>query len=206
MDPLPAACHARPKGFTVFGPADDAMAFCLAAAGLVVVAHVTDALSGRRHPHGEGWGRSLALALAVLAVIGLVAAAVLASSTTDLLLILATCTAVTISTIPLLGPRDPATSPRQNPWDRAYRVRPARVAELLAPPRRRRAERAATDRTPREGVVVTSTATPSPVAEDRLGPARTDPGLRDAEETLQDVTDIVGDLDRLLGLDRDRRE
>lgn len=177
----------------MFSGADDALMSCLVAAGLVVLAHGLDAVSSRRHRDGDGWGRSLALALCGVALASLVLGVSVASERGDLLVLLATGVAVCVSAIPLgrghlVGRR---TQPA-NPWDRAYRVHPARVAALLsskpanAPLRRRRASAPGTpgpDRpgpraegAVREGVVLQHGETAPPAAAPdprRAGSART---------------------------------
>ncbi|MDO5627924.1 MAG: hypothetical protein Q4G43_06335 [Mobilicoccus sp.] len=188
----------------------------LIAAGLVVLAHVVDAVSQRRRPDRDGWGHSLALALCGVAAIGLVLGGTLADTPADLVVILATGVAVTVSMIPLLGHRDvdAARARPSSPWDRAYRMQPGRVAQLLAPPRRATPRPVVRDATPREGVVVENGVSPqTPSAQPQQNRRRgtstpaSDPVVREAEETLHDVTEVVGDLGRLLGLDprRERR-
>lgn len=194
----------------------DAVMFCLIAAALVVVAHGIDAVSSRRRS-GDGWGNSLALALCGLGL-GLVClGAVMATSRTDLLLTLSTAAAVVVSAMPLVGLNaGDEDAPPANPWDRAFRVRRGRVTQLLSPtprpappqsPAPRTAPPAGVPEAAREGVVM-PTGMPGPertaaeVVTQRRRPAPSDPEVYEAEETLHDVTEVVGDLGRLLGLDR----
>lgn len=215
----------------MIGGADDALLFCLLATAFLVAAHGVDALGSRRDKDDDGWAHSLALALLGLAVGMLVLAATFASSSTDLLVTLASCAAIAVSAMPLVGFRfGNGTRERPaNPWDRAYRVRPARVAQLLSPARPAPAPAAPREPRAYEGVVLPDSVSGQPApprdrperptAPTGLGdsvpapatPPASQPGVAsapevyEAEETLNDVSQVVGDLGRLLGLDSDDR-
>lgn len=202
----------------MIGRADDALVFCLIAAALVVLAHAIDAL-GSRKGDGDGWANSLALSLCGLALGILVVGATITPSRTDLLLTMSTAGAVIVSALPLVGFRagDGENMHPANPWDRAFRVRRSRVSELLSPtprpqpadpPRARRAP-ATPPGTPREGVIMpavdpraAAAQPPTAATPPRTRPAASSPEVYEAEETLHDVSEVVGDLGRLLGLDR----
>lgn len=253
----------------MIGHADDALLYCIVAACCVVLAHGVDALTPRRR-RTEG-GNPVALALLGLAVVALAVGGLFAKSSTDVLVVVASCAAVAVSALPLTGIRlggDTGTPPT-NPWDRAYRIHPGRVAQLLSPrgarpvaepvvepvvgdPRpeaphsrpggsRGRTGATAADMTPgaagsrtqtrpdgaststpptrtsttpglaHHGVVITPepAAVPAtapgavaPAAGPQVGVPSSTPEVYEAEETLNDVTQVVGDLGRLLGLDR----
>lgn len=217
------------------GHADDTLLYCIAAACGVVLAHGVDAFASRgRRVDG---GHPLALALLGLAVVSLVAGGLVATSATDVLVVVASCAAVAVSALPLTGVRlGRAEDGPANPWDRAYRVQPGRVAQLLSRRPGRRAEvhpgpgdgerpgatiagavrppRATPDPEPVPPGASTPTLDPGgarrgvvvPPADSGRPPAST-PEVYEAEETLHDVTEVIGDLGRLLGLDRrPRRE
>lgn len=202
----------------MIGRADDALVFCLIAAALVVLAHAIDAL-GSRKGDGDGWANSLALSLCGLALGILVVGATIAPSRTDLLLTMSTAGAVIVSALPLVGFRagDGENMHPANPWDRAFRVRRSRVSELLSPtprpqpadPPRARRGPATPPGTPREGVIMpavdpraAAAQPPTAATPPRTRPAASSPEVYEAEETLHDVSEVVGDLGRLLGLDR----
>lgn len=198
------------------GSADDALLLCIAAACLVVAAHGVDVLSARRG--AGGFGHSLAFALCGLALCLPVALVPFARSSSDVLLLLATAGAVVVSAAPLVRSGQPGEPDRRaNPWDRAYRVHPSRVAQLLSPPRRsgRSAGPAAgwapttpqAPTAPPRGAVHTGIVLPStppkppqpPRPPDVVEPAPRAPEEQ-AVEALQDVEDVVDGYTTLLGL------
>lgn len=197
---------------------DDTLLSCLVAATLVVVAHGIDGL-GPRDDDGEGMARSLALALCGLALGLLAVAAFFATTRTDLLIVVCTAAATLVSLMPLVGllPGGVRHQVRRiNPWDRAFRIRPTRAADLLTPA----ASPGRTGASAQSQTVPSATPAPRAVtaaSANQASSPSSDPAptaavapevheVHEAEETLHDVSAVVGDLDRLLGLDhRPRR-
>ncbi|GAB49982.1 hypothetical protein [Mobilicoccus pelagius] len=216
----------------MIGHAADALLYCLVAAGCVVLAHGVDALTSRRDAERT---HPVALALLAVGVTALAVGALFARSSTDVLVVASSCAAVAVSALPLLGFRlgGDSETRRVDPWDRAYRVHPGRVARLLSPriprptPEAPRTGRAAGRPTSRTGSTAATPPADRPAADPTPAPLPTRtmeaathhgvvvtpgppgttppaarPEVYEAEETLHDVTQVVGDLGRLLGLDR----
>ncbi|WP_168582466.1 hypothetical protein [Gephyromycinifex aptenodytis] len=217
------------------GHVDDALVVCLIAACLVVLAHGVDAIGARRRE--DGWWHSLALALCGLALCLLVGRLAFIQSVGDVIELLATAAAVTVSALPLVGVRG-AGGERQrpaNPWDRAYRITPARVAQLLspaAPPRASRNSDSNVDtnasahavdsvrRTlsgvildppgtathPRRASASAATPPPSSSSSDETSRPRVANGpTQEAAEALHEVEDVLNGVTSLLGLRAERR-
>lgn len=202
---------------------DDALVVCLIAACLIVCAHGIDALGSRYRE--DGWWHSLALALCGLAICLPLGRLVFVRSTGDAIELLATATAVAVSALPLLRVRGPGGERRQpaNPWDRAYRITPTRVAQLLSPaaqPRRpppsvSGAPATSSPSNPRAlvGTVLEPTfprlpATPGqqpPNSAEQVRPRAPYGPTQEAAEALHDVDDVLNGVSHLLGLERDPR-
>lgn len=209
------------------GHVDDALVVCLIAASLIVCAHGIDAIGSRYRE--DGWWHSLALALCGLAIGLLLFRLVFVRSTGDAIELLATATAVAVSALPLLRVRGPGDERRRpaNPWDRAYRITPTRVAQLLSPaarprrpsPQMRGRPATSSSLAPR---ALTGTVLPPRLPRSPATPGQQPPGPSDdlsnpvhlraaygptqeAAEALHDVDELLNGVSHLLGLERGRR-
>lgn len=203
------------------GHVDDALVVCLIAACLVVLAHGIDAI-GSRHSE-DGWWHPLALALCGLAICLLIGRLAFVQSTGDAIELLATATAVTVSALPLVGRRGPAGVRLRpaNPWDRAYRVTPTRVAQLLSPAAQTRQRpprvsgRPGTSSASKPQALIGTVLEPAPASPparpapqppgstDQVGPPAPNGPTQEAAEALHNVDDVLNGVLHLLGLDRD---